>query len=167
MLVNGACQLVEDAEHVLSGHTDKAEEYAAARWKKFPYSLFWRLHASYLIDKRLPLSAEYPSVTDWWSNREVSTGATSAGKAAMIGFKLGHEEIILAGCPMDGSGYAVGETDDVKQDKACLRVGDEKVQNSTIIRRYRERMEFLAETLFKDRVFSMSGYTRSLLGAPR
>jgi hypothetical protein len=166
MLVNGACQLVEDAEHVLSGHTDKAEEFASARRAKFPDAFPWRLHATTLIEKRPPPFENFPSVTDWWSNRKMATGATSAGKAAMIGFAMGHEEIILCGCPMDGSGYAPGETDGILQLAACLRVGDPTKQNSGIITRYRSRMAFLAETLFKDRVFSMSGYTRELLGSP-
>lgn len=164
MLVNGACQLIENAEHVLAGHTDKAEEFAAARRAKFPNARPWRLHANWAFPNKAP-KHKYPSVTDWWG-ATMSSGATSAGKAALIGLAMGFDRIILAGCPMDGSGYAPGETDGIKQDAACQRIGDAKKQQALTIRRYKARMAELAQTTFKGRVLSMSGYTREVLGTP-
>ena len=164
MLVNGACQLFEYADHVLAGHTAKAEEFAAARRKKFPNALPWRLHANWAMPGEAPRK-QYPSVTDWWGP-EMSSGATSAGKAALIGLAMGFDRIILAGCPMDGSGYAPGETEGIKQHASCARVGDKKKQQAGMIRKYKANMARLAEGPFKGRVFSMSGFTRQCLGEP-
>lgn len=163
MLINGACTAVEAAEHVLAGHTVKAEEFQAARKAAFPHAAPWRLHANWTSKQPIP-KKEYPSVTDWWGP-DVSTGATSAGKAARIGFHLGFERIILCGCPMDGSGYSFDEAR-VSQDPACLRVGAPESQSAKVIRRYRDSMARLAQSDFKGRVFSMSGFTRQVLGAP-
>jgi hypothetical protein len=108
-------------------------------------------------------------VTDW-HGPEFSAGATSAGKAALIGLDaLGAEKVILCGCPMDGSGYFPGESvtgATIKHDPGCQRVGDPTKQDRTIIRRYRDTMAKLAQTTFKGRVFSMSGFTRDCLGEP-
>ena len=164
MLINGACSVVECAEHVLSGHTDKAEFFARAREKAFPLASPWRLHATWMIRHPVPRDL-YPSVTDWWGP-EHSSGATSAGKAALIGMTMGFDRIVLCGCPMDGSGYAPGESDGIPQLRACQRVGDPAKQQASTIRRYKKRMAELAGTTFKGRVFSMSGYTREVLGAP-
>jgi hypothetical protein len=165
MTINGACQLVEQAEHLLAGHTDKAEFFAAARRRTFPHADPVRVHANWTDRHRPPPKAQYPSVTDWWPP-EVSSGATSAGKAARIGLLLGFDRIVLCGCPMDGSGYAPGESDGIPQLAAVQRVGDSRKQKATTIRRYYATMEALAKTTFKGRVFSMSGKTREWLGAP-
>lgn len=168
MLVNGACVAVEDAQHVLAGHTNKAEQFARARRRAFPLALPWRLHATRFV-RRPPPTNQYPSVTDWHPP-DYSSGATSAGKAAMIGlFALNAEKVILCGCPMDGSGYFPGESikgAEITHDRACQRVGDATKQDRTIIRRYRDTMAKLAQTTFRGRVFSMSGFTRDCLGEP-
>ena len=164
MLINGACTAVEDAQHVLAGHTDKAEFFAKARADAFPLALPWRLHATWMIRHPIPRDL-YPSVTDW-HGPEHSSGATSAGKAAMIGLSMGFDRIILCGCPMDGSGYFPGESKGIPQLASCQRIGDAKKQQMATIRRYRKRMLELAQTLFKGKVFSFSGYTREVLGAP-
>lgn len=166
MLVNGACVAIENAEHVLAGHASKAEEFAAARRATFPNAKPWRLHASRLLNRK-PYP-DYPSVTDW-HEAEMSSGATSAGKAALIGLKLGYAPIVLCGCPMDGSGYFPGESEkgaSIKHEKACQRIGDAKMQDRRTIVRYREKMRSLALTTFQGKVFSMSGFTREVLGFP-
>lgn len=163
MTVNGACTLVEDAEHMLAGHTAKANEFVAARQKAFPGRPI-RVHANTLVKNARQYKNAYPGVTDW-HGPEMSSGATSAGKAALIGLKLGFYPIILAGCPMDGSGYDPKEAV-VKHDKSCQRVGDSRWQQRRMICGYREKLVALAGTTFKDRVFSMSGFTRTHLGAP-
>jgi hypothetical protein len=162
MLVNGACTMIEAAEHMLSGHTAKAEEFAKARKESFPVTKI-RLHANWASPKRHP-RASFPSVTDWWG-ADMSSGATSAGKAALIGLKMGFDPIILCGCPLDGSGYSFDEAV-VSQDKSCQRVGDPKVQDRRTIRAYKERYVSLAQSTFKGKVFSMSGFTRMHSGAP-
>lgn len=162
MLVNGACTMVEDAQHMLAGHTVKATEFYKARMEAFPGKPI-RVHANWARLGRQP-AREYPCVTDWYGG-EMSSGATSAGKAALIGIKLGYHPVVMCGCPMDGSGYSFDEAI-VSQDKSCQRVGDPSVQDRRSIRAYRERLVALAQTEFKGKVFSMSGFTREHLGAP-
>ena len=163
MLVNGACALVEDAEHMLAGHTAKATEFFTARQKAFPNAKPIRVHANWANPQRVSRIV-YPCVTDWWG-AGMSSGATSAGKAALIGLEMGFHPIILCGCPMDGSGYDPKEAA-VKQDKSCQRVGDARWQQRRMIMGYREKLVHLSRTTFKDRVYSMSGFTRTHLGAP-
>lgn len=167
MLVNGAGAAVESAGHLLAGHTAKAEEFARARREAFPFALPWKLHAT-MYTRKQPLERMYPSVDVWWPGT-FSSGATSAGKAALIGMAMGHELIVLCGCPMDGSGYFPGESTvgaAIRQEAACQRIGDKTKQDRTLIRRYRDTMAKLAQTTFKDRVKSMSGFTKEVLGAP-
>lgn len=166
MLVNGAGAAVEAAQHLLAGHTDKAEEFVKARDTAFPLAADYRVHAAFDFRRgRSPLG-DYPSVTDWWPQGQFSSGATSAGKAARIGLAMGFGRVILCGCPMDGSGYFPGESAGIGQLRACQRIGDPAKQQASTIRRYRERMAELAKGEFKGRVFSMSGFTREVLGAP-
>lgn len=165
MLVNGACTLVEEADHMLAGHTAKAEEFVAARRKAFPHAGRIFVHANWAHPKhKHAMQASYPSVTHWWGG-DVSSGATSAGKAAMIGLKMDYWPVILCGCPMDGSGYHPDEGTTTK-DPSCQRIGDPKMQDRRTIKRYREQMANLARTAFLGKVFSMSGYTKGVLGAP-
>lgn len=167
MLVNGAGAAVEAAQHLLAGHTDKAEEFVSARDKAFPLALPYRVHATYDNRRqREPPRGERPSVTDWWPQGSFSSGATSAGKAARIGLALEFERVILCGCPMDGSGYFPGESNGIPQLRACQRIGDPAKQTASTIRRYKTRMAELAAGEFKGKVYSMSGWTREVLGAP-
>lgn len=165
MLVNGACVALEKAEHVLAGHREKAEYFARARRTFFPDAPPWRLHANgHKMDASR--KAETPSVTDWWGS-EVSTGATSAGKGVRIGLAMGYDPIILCGAPMDGSGYFPGESvKGARISHDCHRVGDPARQEHRTIMGYRDKFARLAAREFNGRVFSMSGYTRELLGEP-
>jgi hypothetical protein len=172
MLVNGACVAIEFADHVLAGHTAKAEEFAAARRSAFPDTLPWRLHANWARkgrERRGQVPSDiYPSVTDWWG-AEMSSGATSVGKAVLIGLAMGFEPIVICGAPMDGSGYFEGESQrgaKILHEKACQRVGDAAKQNARTIVRYRDTFKRLAETQWKGKVFSMSGFTKACLGEP-
>lgn len=162
MLINGAWTAYEHAEHLLAGHADKAAFYMATRMIAFPNAPFARVHAtlSYEAQKQ-----KNPLVTDWWDQSMV-TGATSAGKAARIGIaKLGFDRVVLCGCPMDGSGYFAEEG---KIPHDCRRVGDPTVQEAKPIRMYREHLKVLAtREPFKSQLFSMSGFSREVLGAPR
>lgn len=171
MLVNGACVAVECAEHVLAGHTAKAEQFARARREAFPLAMPWRLHASASpgqFKRSTPKETLYPSVTDWWGP-EYRSGATSVGKAIQIGLAMSYGPVIVCGAPMDGSGYFPGESQigaKIDHEKACQRVGDAAVQNRRTIQRYRDTFKHLAETQWKGKVFSMSGFTKQCLGAP-
>lgn len=162
LLVNGACTMIREAEHMLCGHTAKSEEFAKARRAAFPDNPI-RVHAAWTMPGRPPKS-DFPSVTDWQPH-SISTRASSAGKAARLGLMLGFDMVVLAGCPMDGSGYSFEEAK-VSQDKSCLRIGDPNKQQFRAVNSYREHMTALAQTEFKGRVFSMSGFTMQQLGKP-
>lgn len=163
MLINGACTMFEDAQHILAGHTTKATEFYAARCAAFPDAKPVRVHANWAMIGKAP-KRDFPCVTDWWDGT-YSSGATSAGKAALIGLAMGFDLVILCGCPMDGSGYSFEEAK-VTQDVACQRMGDPAKQDRSTIKRYREKLVSYAQTTFKDRVYSMSGFTKTHLGLP-
>lgn len=173
MLINGACTAIENAEHMLCGHEEKAEFFVRERHKAFPNSPPIRVHASCHTHRVGMMKGMFPSVTDWWPH-EVGVGATSASKGAKLAFLLGVDEVILCGCPMDQPGYFSGEAK-VPQHVACQRIGDHgiahglgiPVQETRIVKAYRSRLAELAKTEFKDRVFSMSGFSRECLGAPK
>lgn len=172
LLVNGACTAIENAEHVLAGHEEKAEFFARERRARFPNAPPWRLHATTFPHRKAMCQQMFPSVTDWWPH-EVGVGATSASKAAKLGFILGFDEVILCGCPLNQPGYFIGEAQ-VPQHVMCERIGDHgkskmlgiPVQETRIIQAYRSRFKQLADGEFKGKVFSMSGFTRDLLGEP-
>lgn len=183
MLVNGACTAIENAEHVLAGHEEKAEFFARERRRVFPNAPPWKLHACCRPARTGQYQQMFPSVTDWHPH-EIGVGATSASKAAKLAFIMGFSEVILCGCPMNQPGYFEGEAQ-VPQHAACMRIGDHgdvkgirgavilgptgkpgKVQETRIIRGYRDKFKQLADGEFKDRVFSMGGFTRDCLGEP-
>lgn len=164
MLVNGACIAVKDAEHMLCGHTGKSEMFIAAREKAFP-GVPIRVHANTILKHADDNRRLHLGVTDWWG-AFASSGATSAGKAALIGIAMGFDRIILCGCPMDFSGYFPGESEVAKQEPHCHRIGDPRVVEAATIRRYRETMADYAKGQFAGKVYSMSGFTRDVLGGP-
>ncbi len=188
MLINGACTAIENAEHVLAGHEEKCEFFAEARRKAFPKAPSWRLHANTMKHRAQEMKHMCPSVTDWWPF-EMGICSTSASKAAKIAKMMGFEEVILCGSPLDDSGYFEGEGKGVPQNLSCVRVGDPgllrnvmtphhtgqystqpgtpmRAQESKIVKSYRTRFRQLAEGEFKGWVYSMSGFTREILGYP-
>lgn len=163
-LVNGAATCVESAENVLAGHTEKAEDFARERRRVFPNAPPWRLHAACNPRRIAEYRAQYPSVTDW-HNPEHGVCATSISLAVKIAFALGFDEAILAGAPLDSSGYAPAEAR-VRHANNCLRLGLPENQSARIVRSYRENFAQLAAGEFKGRCWSMSGFTRQVLGGP-
>lgn len=172
MLVNGACTAIENAEHILAGHEEKAEFFVRERRRVFPNVPPTRVHACCHTHRVGMMKGMFPSVTDWHPH-EMGVGATSASKAAKIAFMLGATEVILCGCPMDQPGYFEGEAK-VNQHISCQRIGDHgiakglgiPVQETRIIKSYRANLKLLAEGEFKNRVYSMSGFSREQLGEP-
>lgn len=178
MTVNGACTAIENVEHVLAGHEEKAEFFARERRRVFPNAPSWRLHGCCHTHRKEMMKGMFPSITDWWPH-EMGVGATSASKAAKLAFILGATEVILCGCPMNQPGYFEGEAK-VPQHIMCNRIGSfgkahglfktngeqMNVQDTRIIKGYRANLKLLADGEFKGKVFSMSGFTRECLGAP-
>lgn len=188
MLVNGACTAIENAEHMLAGHEEKSEFFAAARRKAFPNAPFPKFHGCTHPWRLEEMKHICPSITDWWPF-EKGVGSTSISKGAKLAKIMGFDEVILCGSPMDGSGYFEGEGKGVPQTLSCVRVGDPgvlkntttpyhtgqyttapgekmKAQESKIVRAYKTRLAQLAETEFKGWVYSMSGFPRTVLGYP-
>lgn len=164
--VNGACVEVEHVDAIVAGHTNKAEQFTKARKAAFPNGESFEVWANWASPNRKEGQREYPSVTRWFGG-DVSTGATSAAKAARMLLQAGYGPVILCGCPLDGSGYFEGESKkgySIRHD--CRRVGDPGEDGHRTIQNYRNKFEKLASTEFKGRVFSMSGRTRKWLGAP-
>ena len=95
--VNGACAAVEYADAIVAGHTNKAEIFVKARREAFPKGKPFEVFANWARPGREP-KVLYPSVTRWFDGT-MSTGATSAAKAARMALHLGYEPVILAGCP--------------------------------------------------------------------
>ena len=163
--VNGACVEVEHADAIVSGHTNKAEKFTAARKAAFPKGKPFEVWANWARPGREPKML-YPSVTRWFGGH-VSTGATSGAKAARMALEAGYEPVILCGCPLDASGYFPGESIKGKGiGHDCRRVGDPEQDDHRTIVNYRDKFKKLAEKEFKGRVFSMSGRTREWLGEP-
>lgn len=168
MTINEASGALEDVDHVLAGHTVKAAQFVRYRHEKFPHCKPFRVHAGWVRLEEAP-RAEYPMVTDWWSG--VSSGATSAGKAVNIARKMRFDKVVLCGCPLDSSGY-FNPSETLKMQREywnhgkSARVGLEQDADNRTVVRYREKFKLLAETVWQGRVFSMSGYSRQLLGAP-
>lgn len=166
--VNGACTMFEDIDVMVAGHTTKAPQFVNARLKAFPGELpevwaNWALPVKRHPERKYP-SDEYPMVTRWFDTTH-SLGATSASKAAKMCLTAGFGRVVLAGCPLDASGYSFDEAR-VKHEAGCKRVGDKQWDQHKTILRYRAAMAKLAEGEFRGKVFSMSGYTRQVLGAP-
>lgn len=160
MLINGAWTAYREAAHLLAGHTNKSVLFMMERLRRFPDAPAARVHAtlSYPAQRQ-----ENLLVTDWWG-QDKATGATSAGKAARIGLAMGFDRVVLCGCPLDpAAGYFAGEAN-VPHDCARFNTPNEPRR---MVQRYREKMATLAKLEpFKSQVFSMSGYSRQVLGAP-
>lgn len=157
LLINGAAQLFETAQHVLAGHGEKAALFMAARRARFPNAPPVYVHAS----RRG--GTDPKDVTHIWEN--VSTGGTSAWKAVRIGKAMGYEELILCGCPIDDSGYAASESDGIAH--SCKRIGHgERYGTNRMYHNYRRTFAIRANGEGRG-VYSMSGYSRELLGPPR
>jgi hypothetical protein len=162
--VNGACIAIEHVDAIVAGHTNKSERFTEARRTVFPDSEF-EVWANWARRGREP-KHEYPSVTKWFGG-EMSTGATSAAKAARMALHEGFEPVILCGCPLTATGYFEGESQKgVGIGHDCRRVGDPEMDAHRTIRNYRDKFAKLAQNEFQGRVFSMSGRTRKLLGEP-
>jgi hypothetical protein len=164
MLVNGAGAAIKDAQYLVAGHRNKATLFVRHRQRAFPNAPPIRVFATKLVNK----VGEDPAVTDWLPDA-YDAGATSAIKAAKIArFHLGYDVVVLVGCPMTGDGYAAFDAalkgGPLKHD--CKRIGDPSAQKTPQIVRYRERLKKYADRGDLKGVYSMSGYTKEILGAP-
>lgn len=151
----------EDMEHLLAGHTEKAQLFYDYRRKKFPHSPPVLVHAKTWADEK-PYD---PCITHLWRN--VACGATSAWVAVRIGKAMGYDEIILCGCPIDDSGY-YNEPETGRFKHACKRLGYGETRGENgMYHNYRASFQRHALREGKGQnVYSMSGFSMSLLGLP-
>ena len=187
MTINSACTALESIDHLLCGHEEKCGFFIEARRKAFPDAPPCAVHGCTMKHRENEMRHMFPEVTHWWP-LEMGICSTSASKGAKIAKLMGFDEVILCGSPLDDSGYFPGEGKGIPQNRGCLRVGDPgfsshttphhtgqystqpgmpmRVQESKIVQSYRSRFRQLAEGEFKGWVFSMSGFTKDILGCP-
>lgn len=158
MSINEAAGAIA-GEHVLAGHIEKAAMFIAYREQLFPHAPAPCVHASFHLDRqRLP---SIPTcVTHVW--RGVSSGATSAWKAVKIGRAMGYDEVVLCGCPLEASGY-FNQEDTARFKHGCARIG---YGEGRMYENYRVSFAKRAKEARSMgwTVYSMSGYSRELLG---
>lgn len=92
-------------------------------------------------------------------------GATSAGDAIQICDKMGFDEIIMVGCPMNGGdGYFYAPKAQENVD-GCPRFGNLNKDNG-FIKSHQKKLIQLKEKMDISKVRSMSGFSASVFGKP-
>ena len=153
MVLNEAGGAIREAKHLYCGHREKAPVFIEYRERKFPGTPIPFVHACWRA-KAPPVAG----LTHEWAG--VKTGGSSALTGARIGLWIGYSEVLLAGCPMDSSGYF--NTDDTKalpHDVGRLGFGEDLLL-------YRQRFLDDIEERGHTNIYSMSGWTRKQLGVP-
>lgn len=143
-------------DHLYSLHYERLPE-----WQRYQVEHFGHrpvTHASEYIKKRRE-RGEFPEIDYWWVGTHC--GGTSAWGAVRMAKMMGYSTVILAGCPLDGGGYCVEHT----PNNDCKAVGAVPADDPMIVRYQRRIAEFVQGGEGVN-VFSMSGWTRELLGAP-
>lgn len=111
-------------------------------------------------------AASYPAVDYWWNWPRPP--CTSAWTAIRFGLHVGFDEIVLCGVPMEFGQIQHPEQREKDGDvwpppREGKRIG--RQESDEVLRIF--QTEFVRHCLeFKGKVFSMSGYTRAVLGAP-
>jgi len=151
MAINEAAALVR-ADFIASLHPEHMARFRKLQQQMFPDSRF-TTHAA-------APDAYAEAVDFYW--RDAHSGATSAFCGVKIGQMMGFTRIILCGCPMTGGdGYAVNTrpSKDAPRFGFCNPV-------SSVVRSHRHALDDEAKTSWAKGVYSMSGYSREVLGAP-
>lgn len=103
--------------------------------------------------------SDYPDVDYWWAGAH--TGGTSAWSAVRTAKMMGFERVVLCGCPLTPTGYCT----EPRRSQQTRSVGEVR-EDHPMLRGYRRRIEEYVAAGEGVGVFSMSGWTRELLGAP-
>jgi hypothetical protein len=145
--VNAGAQLVV-ADFLVSQHPD-----ILALMRDWQLRLFGARPSTHCPGGEAPRTG--PAVDYCWIRG--SSGATSAWGAVRVGKAMGFSPIVLCGCPLTGGdGYAMPWPKG--------GVGTTPAKDG-LIQSYQERLRVAAKAEGQQ-VFSMSCYTRSVLGAP-
>ena len=140
-----------NAEFVTSIHCEKMQEFRAKSLNKEIKTLSGGIY-------------DAACDVDYWFS-SCNSGGTSAGSALKIARKMGFDEIILCGCPMNGGdGYFYREAKPT-QFLMQKRFGDAKPRSSSVTY---HQMHLRLETQDRgfDMVKSMGGFTAELFGTP-
>lgn len=153
--VNDASK-ISALDHLFSLHAEFLEQWAREQAERFGRQPL--VHSA--ARKRADDDASARRIVDyWWAGAH--SGATSAWSAVRVAKMMGFERVIMCGCPLRATGYAT----DPRQDKHSRSLGL-VADDHPMIKRFRKRLaEYVGEGEGEG-VFSMSGFTRELLGAP-
>jgi glycosyl transferase/beta-hydroxylase protein BlmF len=112
----------------------------------------------------------WPAVDYWWD--WVRAAATSAETAIRIGLSMGFGEIILCGCPLEASAIThpaqrAKDGDEWPPPRDMEKYSPKPGWNTSeeILESYQTNF-FLRADEWRGKVFSMSGFTRNVLGSP-
>ena len=155
MALNEVGAAFKDIAHLYAGHHNKAALYLSYRESKGFSGVGFPIHACWAHNRKMPAC-----VTHQWSG--AATGGTSALTAARVALAMGYTEVILAGCPLDDSGYFNPKETDALDHDGCPRVG-----YGQKLRMYRHRFMADINARGRDGIVSMSGWTWEVLGGPR
>lgn len=151
MAINDAARWIP-ADMVFSYHASRIPEFAAGQRK---FNTEFTTHGDARKIHRNHDCADY-----FW--HDLHHGATSAVAGAHAGLYMGFQEVILCGCPMNGGDGYAGPT--APNTAADPRFGF-KMPGTGLIQRNQTGLKRFA-TIAKDRVFSLSGFSQQILGAP-
>ncbi len=159
--VNGGC-IVTACDFLMSQHPDKLgywRDLSRAAERCWPETHSARPpNASGMRD-------DYPWVDYWWP--QAHNQASSAWTAVRICKLMGFDEIILAGCPLDPrEGYFDGEDNTIRRGMENESRFGNQVATKGFVLSMQESLRMYVEQGEGHNVFSMSGYTRELLGEP-
>lgn len=151
------------ADFVISDHYEVHEELR--RLQDEIGGNGYTTHATYTAKAK-----HYPAIDHWWNWPR--SNCTSMWTAVRIGIYTGFKHIILCGCPLTFGNIQhpsqIEKDGDVwppARSPNCLRQRPGWETSEDILQQF--RMWFVSQCLeFKGRVFSMSGFTKDVLGAP-
>lgn len=155
MAVKEACAVAPDILHLVNAHTLRTTALLKYRAEAFPGRPIPFVHVFETRGFELT-----PGHTHVWSG--VSAKAGSVQTAIQIARAMGYGPLLLCGCPMDTPGYFNGtyRLPGVKYDVSRIGFDPTGLHG----RRMRQKFELFVKPLRQ--VWSMSGWTRRILGQP-
>lgn len=150
--VNEAIRAVR-TKHFVTLHTEKIEWFLALAKEAWP-GLDTIAH--------LPITDKMPRGEGIYCWDKIATAATSSWAAVKLAKLLGHNEVIMCGCPLNGGdGYAF-PTDGGKPGEPRFGFSERSG-----VRVHKGAFMDALKNGEGENVYSMSGYTREKLGAPK
>ena len=146
--VNGAAEHVP-ADHLYSQHPLKMPRWRTAQYRRFGLKPPTHGAGSSHLKTKLGWRPPLDEVDYWWGG--VASKGSSGWGARRLAAALGYSLVILCGMPMDPGPYQGGMVSKLNQ-------------HQDVMDHYRQHI--MGDTAMHDGVWSMSGWTRDLLGAP-